>query len=178
MILGDKRIRELIDAGNIKSDRPLIVNPASVNVRLGASFLFHVRDQEIRFGEKVAYDWTVSKNGEDVKLLPGQFVLATTEEEIRLPAGVAAFVQGRSSIGRAGLSVQNAGYVDPGFHGHITLELKNETQNIIWLRPGYPVAQLIFEDVTEVEKPYAGKYNGQVEATGSRMERDRDDYAL
>ena len=178
MILGDVRIRELIDAGRIKSKRPLIVNPASVNVRLGDSFLFHARDQEIHLGEKVAYDWTVTRYDGEVKLLPGQFVLATTEEEIDLPRCVAAYVQGRSSIGRAGLSVQNAGYVDPGFHGHITLELKNETQNIICLKPGYPVAQLIFEEVTAVEKPYAGKYSGQVEATGSRMERDKTDYDI
>lgn len=93
-------------------------------------------------------------------------------EEINLPSHLAAFVQGRSSIGRAGLTVQNAGYIDPGFHGHITLELKNETSSTISIRPGYPVAQIVYEEARGVEKPYSGKYNGQVEATGSRMEQD------
>jgi dCTP deaminase len=93
-----------------------------------------------------------------------------------MPDRVAAFVQGRSSIGRIGLTVQNAGFVDPGFTGHITLELVNESPVTIYLKPGYPVAQLVFFDVSPVNDPYHGKYNGQEEATGSRMFMDKQKY--
>ena len=177
MILGDKKLRKLVKEGKITSNRPIIVNPASVNVRLGNTYLTHkFAPNGIHLGDKVAYDVHVIGDDEEFCLLPGQFALATTLEVFRIPATLAAYVQGRSSIGRAGLSVQNAGYVDPGFEGQITLELRNETQNAIYLRAGYPVAQMIFEETTPVEMPYKGKYLGQMGATGSRMERDKDDY--
>lgn len=177
MILGDRDIRKLIDDGNIFffSGEPL-VNPASLNVRLGNTFLIPKRRffKGVRLGDKMEYHRYEIKNGDEFCLMPGQFALATTKEVFNIPSTMAAYVQGRSSIGRAGLTVQNAGYVDPGFHGAITLELKNETCNPIYLRPGYPVAQMIFEECTPVEKPYEGKYNGQIEATGSRMQQDKE----
>ena len=107
-----------------------------------------------------------------VVLYPGEFMLATTKEWISVPVTAAAFVQGRSSIGRASLSVQNAGFVDPGFRGHITLELKNDGPVPIVLTPGYPVTQLVYMDAEEVEEGYDGKYNNQVDATGSLMSLD------
>ena len=178
MILGDKDIQSLINKGCIvlpKGYDPL-VNPASVNVRLGYSYLVPKRRffRGVCLGDKMKYKQYMLNQGDVFCLLPGQCALATTLEEFYIPDTLAAYVQGRSSIGRAGLTVQNAGYVDPGFHGHITLELKNETENAIYLRPGYPVAQMIFEQTTEVESPYSGKYNGQVEATGSRMQLDKE----
>lgn len=174
MILGDREIRQLELGSFIPACSYPRINPASLNVRIGASFLVPRRKLfgGVALGDKVQYKRIVLEHGEVFKLRPGQFALATTMEEIKLPRGLAAFVQGRSSIGRAGLTVQNAGYIDPGFHGHITLELKNETRNTIVIRPGYPVAQIVFEEARGVERPYAGKYNGQVEATGSRMELD------
>lgn len=177
MILGDKDIWKLINDGKIYcfSDEPL-VNPASLNVCLGDTFLIPERRffKGVRLGDQVKYKRYEVKAGEEFCLLPGQFALATTRERFFIPPTLAAYVQGRSSIGRAGLTVQNAGYVDPGFNGAITLELKNETRNAIYLRPGYPVAQMIFEECTEVDKPYHGKYNGQIEATGSRMQQDKE----
>ena len=108
---------------------------------------------------------------------PGHFVLGTTLERLNLPDRISAFVQGRSSIGRIGLTIQNAGFVDPGFQGNITLELINDSPFPIYLLPGYPVGQLVFLETSEVEHPYSGKYQGQVEATGSRMEQDRQKYS-
>ena len=177
MILGDKDIWRLIDDGKIHifGDGQPLVNPASLNVRLGNTFLVPKRTfftKGIRLGDTVQYKEYRLKMLEEFCLLPGMFALATTQERFYIPNNLAAYVQGRSSIGRAGLTVQNAGYVDPGFHGAITLELKNETRNAIYLRPGYPVAQMIFETCTPVEKPYKGKYNGQIDATGSRMNLD------
>lgn len=174
MILGDKDILELMHGKHIPVNSLERINPASLNVRIGHTFLIPRRSLfGITLGDCMRYKRVKVNNGKAFTLKPGQFALATTLEEIRLPRGLCAFVQGRSSIGRAGLTVQNAGFIDPGFHGHITLELKNETRNAIHIVPGYPVAQLIFEKTSNVEHPYAGKYNGQVEATGSRMHLDK-----
>lgn len=171
MIWGDKKLKKLIEKGDI-SPRPKFTNPASINLRLGDTFSIPKKDQVIKLGEKMQYDDFKIKPGETFPIRPGQFLLATTLEHIIVPDNAAAFVQGRSSIGRIGLTVQNAGFVDPGFHGHITLELKNDTECTILLYPGYPVTQLVYMDVKDNETVYEGKYNGQVDATGSRMQFD------
>lgn len=180
MILSDKRIlSELFDKGHILYADIQQINPASFNLRLGDSFAVPKRRWfGVALGDKAEYKMIyLDKHNRPIfKLRPGQFVLATTKERVSIPDNISAFVQGRSSIGRAGLSVQNAGFVDPGFDGHITLELKNETKNTIILKPGYPVTQLVFMDTPDVEIPYDGKYNGQVDATGSRMHQDPDCY--
>lgn len=174
MILGDSEIKKLVLGNRVPIHSYKLINPASMNVRIGTTFLVPRRKLfgGVALGSKVEYRRILLREGESFKLRPGQFALATTMERIDLPSDLAAFVQGRSSIGRAGLTVQNAGFIDPGFHGHITLELKNETRNSIIIRPGYPVAQIVFEQATGVTSPYRGKYNGQVEATGSRMYMD------
>lgn len=175
MILSDVEIRNWIKVcGVISGIDDSQINPASVNVRLGNTFLVpNSVSKWISLGDEVDYKrYEVKEENERFIILPGQFVLATTIEEVNLPNNIAAFVQGRSSIGRIGLTTQNAGFVDPGFHGHITLELVNENPNPIALRPGYPIAQLVFFEATPAENPYNGKYNGQVEATGSRMYLD------
>ena len=116
------------------------------------------------------------EDGQYITLKPGCFMLATTIECIGVPKDAAAFVHGRSSIGRAGLTVQNAGFVDPGFTGHITLELKNDSPCTILLYPGYPVTQLVYMDAADVSEGYRGKYSGQIEATGSRMFLDKREH--
>lgn len=173
MVLGDTEIRRLMRMG--LSDSCDKVGPASIDIRLGSTFLVPKRKLlGYSLGEVIQYKRYEIRNPEKdyFTLRPGQFVLGTTVECVDLPTTVAAFVQGRSSIGRAGLTIQNAGFVDPGFFGHITLELKNETKSPLILRAGYPVGQLVFMQCTDVEYPYDGKYNGQVEATGSRMQYD------
>ena len=106
-------------------------------------------------------------------LLPGQFVLATTMEYFALPDDLTAFVEGRSSLGRMGLFIQNAGWVDPGFEGEITLELYNANRFAIELKAGRRVGQLVFAKMDRnAEKPYRGKYQGQTGATGSRVYLD------
>lgn len=173
MILGDKELRNRITndmlVQNVQSDQ---INPASINLRLGDTWLSpNKMNNPVALGDELAYTRTQSRKE---IIYPGEFLLATTEEYVAMPPNLSAFVQGRSSIGRIGLTVQNAGFVDPGFHGHITLELVNESPNPIVLRAGYPVAQLVFFETSEVEKPYLGKYNGQIEATGSRMYMDKE----
>lgn len=177
-ILGDGIIRKLLagDGKKLITDIPaeeILVNPASINLRIGNTFLTPVLTGfPVRLGDKVEYKQTEIKEDEYFLLEPGKFALATTKECVNIPTDLAAFVQGRSSIGRVGLQVQNAGFVDPGFHGHITLELKNDSPNTIAIWPGYPVAQIVLITAVDVETAYQGKYNGQVEATGSRMDQD------
>lgn len=175
MIYGDGKIkRGLICSGCLENTDMKFVNPASLNIRLGNTFLKLVGGQDIRLGEEVSYKRYVIQDGEEIALEPGEFLLATTKEYIRMPKNCSAFVQGRSSIGRIGLTIQNAGYIDPGFEGEITLELMNDGNNLIYLTPGYPVGQMVFFDVCECETPYHGKYSGQRGATGSRMQFDNE----
>lgn len=173
MIYGNRALENLIKDGRIKPSDGLLVNPASVNLCLGNSFLIPKANQIVTLGQKIEYDEFIIKDDEQFIIQPGQFILATTKEWISVPDDGAAFVQGRSSIGRCGLTVQNAGFVDPGFHGHITLELMNDLPCPIVLIPGYPVTQLVYMDVKDIDKVYEGKYNNQVNATGSRMFLDK-----
>lgn len=178
MIFGDSLIlRKIFKRGLLKNGKKSMVNPASVNLCLGNTFLIPETEPfGVALGDKLEYRRFEIRDDQCFTLKPGQFCLATTKEAVTMPPNVAAFVQGRSSIGRIGLTVQNAGFVDPGFHGHITLELVNESENAILLRPTYPLAQLVFFTCKGVRHKYSGKYNGQVEATGSRMEQDAQKY--
>lgn len=172
MVYGNAKIQKLVDDEFIKNTYVGAINPASINLRLGNTFLVPKREQIILLGDEVEYEEHFVKDGNYYSLSPGEFMLATTKEWIKLPKDVVAFVQGRSSIGRACLSVQNAGFVDPAFFGEITLELKNDGPFPIGLTPGYPVVQLVFMDATDVTIGYTGKYCGQKGATGSRMQQD------
>ena len=108
-------------------------------------------------------------------LLPNQFVLATTMEYVSLPDNITAFVEGRSSLGRMGLFIQNAGWVDPGFQGEITLELYNANRCAIELKAGRRIGQLVFARMDNAAlRPYNGKYQGQRGATGSKVFLDNE----
>jgi len=111
-------------------------------------------------------------------LRPGEFALATTKETVRMPDNLAANVDGRSSYGRYGLAVHiTAGYIDPGFRGQITLELKNNNSHAIELRPGECIAQLVFKRLSEpCNVPYGDErgshYQGQKGAEPARLHED------
>ena len=96
-------------------------------------------------------------------------------EFVALPDDLTAFVEGRSSLGRMGLFIQNAGWVDPGFQGEITLELYNANRFAIELKAGRRIGQLVFAKMDRAARnPYRGKYQGQTGATGSRVFLDRE----
>lgn len=177
MILSDTSLRFLIKKGEL-GITPLEDNqiqPASVDIRLGNTFST-VKNSEtvITFGYPIEYD-TVTK--ETFLLQPHQFVLATTKEYFKLPNDLTAFVEGRSSVGRMGLFIQNAGWVDPGFEGEITLELFNASDKPILLESGKRVGQLVFAQLDEeAMNPYNGKYQGQRGATGSRIYLDKENH--
>lgn len=174
MILSDGEIMEYMKWGRL-SISPLDksqIQPASVDIRIGNTFcvLEDTPDGIIRLDSRIKYKQLVA---EEYLLLPGQFVLATTVEYFELPSNLTAFVEGRSSLGRLGLFIQNAGWVDPGFHGEITLELFNANRCAIMLKAGHRVGQLVFARMEkEALHPYNGKYQGQTTATGSRIYMD------
>jgi len=149
------------------------IQPASVDVRLGNTFSI-VEDSStgiITLEHEIKYK-TIETD--TYVLLPGQFILATTMEYVSLPNDLTAFVEGRSSLGRMGLFIQNAGWVDPGFKGEITLELFNANRCAIELKAGRRIGQLVFAKLDqEALNPYNGKYQGQRGATGSRVFMDR-----
>ena len=144
------------------------IQPASVDIRLGNMFSI-IEDLPrgvIDLENEIQYR---TMETDTYVLLPGQFVLATTMEYIELPDNLTAFVEGRSSLGRMGLFIQNAGWVDPGFRGEITLELFNANRCAIELKAGRRVGQLVFAEMDgSALHPYQGKYQGQTGATGSR----------
>lgn len=174
MILSDRTLFKMLEEGTL-SITPLDkeqVQPASVDIRLGDTFSI-VEDLStgiITLKDEVRYK-TISTD--TYILLPGQFVLATTMEYVSLPDNLTAFVEGRSSLGRLGLFIQNAGWVDPGFKGEITLELFNANRCAIELKAGRRVGQLVFAEMDDIAlNPYNGKYQGQRGATGSRVYMD------
>lgn len=105
MIWGDKKLKSLVETGMILDTYDGAINPASINLRLGHTFLKPKPGQAIRLGEEMKYHRYELKDGQFISIKPGRFMLATTIECIVVPIHAAAFVQGRSSIGRAGLTV-------------------------------------------------------------------------
>lgn len=148
------------------------IQPASIDCRLGTHYLLVedtnmdilTLDSEINYREI---------EGDSITIPPHSFLLATTKEYVKLPENLTAFVEGRSSIGRIGLFIQNAGWVDPGFEGRITLELYNANSLPIKLQKDRRICQLVFCKMDQAaEKPYKGKYQGQEKSVGSRVYMD------
>ncbi len=178
MILSDKTIKELLAKGDLVID-PITENsiqPASVDCRIGSHYLV-IDDTQIESGI-LSFDKEIKYreiNNDTVIIPPHSFLLATTMEYIKVPNGYTAFVEGRSSIGRMGLFIQNAGWVDSGFEGRITLELYNANSLPIRLDAGRRVCQLVFCKMDQqAQTPYKGKYQGQLISVGSRIYKDRN----
>jgi dCTP deaminase len=181
-VLSDGTIRRLVEEGRIRIEPwdPGMVQPASVDLRLGNSFrVFHnhrtsaidLLDPPTNLTEHAR----VEDEGGSFVIHPGEFVLGVTEERVGIPDDVVARIEGKSSLGRLGLIVHaTAGFVDPGFEGTLTLEITNLTRVPIKLYPGLAIAQLSFMALdAPAETPYGhpdlgSHYHGQVEATESR----------
>lgn len=174
MILSDVTLEKLIKEKRLVIE-PLTeesIQPASIDCRLGTHFLI-VENHNMRaisMSQEIQYR---EINSETMIIPPHSFLLATTMEYVKLPNDLVAFVEGRSSIGRMGLFIQNAGWVDPGFEGRITLELFNASSLPIELEAGRRICQLVFCNMDGAAKtPYQGKYQGQTQSVGSRVYKD------
>src|SRR5215210_2592138 len=182
MVLSDRSIRRLIDEGRIGID-PFddgLVQPSSVDVRVDR--LFRVfRNSRYPFIDvkKEQEDLTelveVSDDDQPFILHPGEFVLGSTLERITLPDDLVARLEGKSSLGRLGLLIHStAGFIDPGWDGHVTLELSNVANLPITIYVGMKIGQISFVQLSEpAETPYGAdglgsKYQGQAGPTPSR----------
>ena len=182
-VLSDGTIRRLVDEGRVRIEPwdPGMVQPASVDVRLGNSFrVFHnfrVPAIDLADPPRNLTELVEVADGESFVIHPGEFVLGRTEEWVELPDDIVARIEGKSSLGRLGLIVHaTAGFVDPGWKGTLTLEITNLTRVPIVLWPGKPIAQVSFMTLDRpAERPYGhpdlgSHYHGQVDATESRYE--------
>ncbi|TFC74033.1 dCTP deaminase [Cryobacterium sp. TMS1-20-1] len=181
MLLSDRDIKAELDAGRIGLEPldPAMIQPSSIDVRLDR--LFRLFDNH-----KYAYIDPAEDQPELTRLIetkpdepfilhPGEFVLGATYEQVTLPDDIAARLEGKSSLGRLGLLTHStAGFIDPGFSGHVTLELSNVATLPIKLWPGMKIGQLCFFQLSSpAEKPYGSseygsRYQGQRGPTASR----------
>lgn len=187
-ILSDKTIKEYLEEGKIVID-PLKdeqqIQPSSVDMRLGDEFkVFKVIRKpyiDPKDEEDIAeyMESSTVPEGEAFIIHPNEFALATTQEYVKVPDDLVARVEGRSSMGRLGVTMHvTAGYVDPGFEGRITLEISNIGAMPVALYPGQRVCQLVFETMTTPEElPYGhpkrnSKYMKQLKPESSRVKLD------
>jgi dCTP deaminase len=181
VILSDRSLREAIAAGRLVID-PLdddAIQPSSIDVRLDNHFrVFYTARHPYIDVKQPMEDLTelVEVKPDDAFILhPGEFVLGSTLEQVGIPPDLAARLEGKSSLGRLGLMTHStAGFLDPGFTGHVTLELSNVANLPITLYPGMRIGQIaVFQLTTAAERPYGSrgvgsKYQGQRGPTPSR----------
>ena len=181
MVLSDRTIRRLLDEGRIGIDpyAEELLQPSSVDVRVDKLFrvfrnsrypFIDVKQEMEELTELVEID-----PQEAFILHPGEFVLGSTLERITLPDDLVARLEGKSSLGRLGLLIHStAGFIDPGWDGHVTLELSNVANLPITIYYGMKIGQLSFVQLSEpAEHPYGtgslgSKYQGQAGPTPSR----------
>ena len=185
MLISDRDIRAEIDSQRIVLEPfdPVMVQPSSVDVRIDRFFrLFdnhkyaHIdpAEEQPELTRLVEVD-----RGEPFILHPGEFVLGSTYETVTLPDDIAARLEGKSSLGRLGLLTHStAGFIDPGFSGHVTLELSNMATRPINLWPGMKIGQLCFFRLTSAAEfpygagEYGNRYQGQRGPTASRSHQN------
>ena len=181
MLLSDRDIRAELDAGRVKLDPydPAMIQPSSIDVRIDRYFrLFDNHKYPYIDPREDQSDLTrlIEVDPDQPFILhPGEFVLGATYEQVTLPDDLAARLEGKSSLGRLGLLTHStAGFIDPGFSGHVTLELSNMATLPIKLWPGMKIGQLCFFKLSSAsEKPYGSadyksRYLGQRGPTASR----------
>jgi dCTP deaminase len=182
MILSDVDIRAEIAAGRIEIDPfdDTCVQPSSVDVHVDSRFRVFANSRypfiDVRREMPDLTELVEVEGDEPFILHPGEFVLGSTFERVRLPDDTVARLEGKSSLGRLGLLIHStAGYVDPGWDGDLTLELSNVANLPITIYPGMRIGQISFFRLsTPAEVPYGSagrrsKYQGQRGPTASRF---------
>lgn len=177
-VLSDRTIMKynkkgLLITGDIAPEQ---LQPNSVDLTLDDGYaILDKNNEDIDVKKHIEYDFNLFHDGK-VVIPPKQFVLMSSRETLKIPNGIIAFVQGRSSIARIGLQVEQAGLIDAGFEGRITLELYNETDKNITLYDRMRIAQVYFFKAEKADVPYGeargSKYFNQRFATGSKIDKD------
>jgi dCTP deaminase len=185
VVLSDRTIERLLGEGRIGIDPydPSLLQPSSVDVRVARLFRVFRNSRypyiDVKQEQEDLTELVKVEDGEPFILHPGEFVLGSTLERITLPDDVVARLDGKSSLGRLGLLIHStAGFIDPGWDGHVTLELSNVANLPITIYPQMKIGQLSFVQMTEPSaSPYGSdglgsKYQGQQGPTPSRYWRN------
>ena len=181
MVLSDQTIRRLLAEGRIEIDPydEALLQPSSVDVRVDRLFRVFANNRypfiDVKQPQEDLTELVEVEDGTPFILHPGEFVLGSTLERVRLPDDLVARLEGKSSLGRLGLLIHStAGFIDPGWNGHVTLELSNVANLPITIYYGMKIGQLSFVQLTEpAATPYGAsglgsKYQGQRGPTPSR----------
>jgi dCTP deaminase len=187
VVLSDATIARLLAAGRIEIDPydESLLQPSSVDVRVDRLFRVFHNNRYPYIDVKVDQEELTELVEVDDRafiLHPGEFVLGSTLERIKLPEDLVARLDGKSSLGRLGLLIHStAGFIDPGWDGHVTLELSNVANLPITIYPGMKIGQISFMQMTEpATTPYGSsqigsKYKGQEGPTASRYFKNFED---
>jgi dCTP deaminase len=188
MVLSDRTIRRLLEEGRIGIDPydPALMQPSSLDVRVDRLFRVFRNSRypyiDVKREQEELTELVEVADDEPFILHPGEFVLGSTLEVVSLPDDLVARLEGKSSLGRLGLLIHStAGFIDPGFDGHVTLELSNVANLPITIYPGMKIGQLSFMQLSEpAERPYGSsgmgsKYQGQRGPTPSAYWRNFTD---
>ena len=187
MVLSDRTIREELAKGRIVIN-PLeegCIQPASVDLNLDRNLLVFRNNKipyiDVRASSERLTDMVTMADDDPFMLHPGEFVLGSTLEHVEVPSDLVARLEGKSSLGRIGLLIHStAGYVDPGWKGHLTLELSNVSNFPITLYHRMKIGQISFlklttpADVLYGSAELGSKYQGQQDPTPSKVHLDFD----
>ena len=162
MILSDRDIDHIIKSGQAFLVNPYneeMLQPNSVDMTLGDE-LKTIRGKSIDLSQ------------DTYKLKPQEFILGSTSEKVYLPHDLCGHIDGKSSIGRLGVFIENSGFVDSGFNGNITLEIYNASDRDFELYHGMSICQIIFETLSSpVMKPYGERGNHYQNSEGTVLSR-------
>jgi dCTP deaminase len=188
VILSDHEIREAVEAGRIGIDPydPAAIQPSSIDLHVDRFFRTFSNHRyafiDVKKPMEELTELVDVKEDEPFLLHPGEFVLGSTLEYVRLPGDLAGRLEGKSSLGRLGLLIHStAGVTDPGFEGHLTLELSNVATLPITIYPNMKIGQMTFIRMSSPpETPYGSKkigskYQGQRGPTPSRFYENFED---
>lgn len=183
MILPDHEIRKAIEEGRLVieplDDPATQIQPAWVDLSLGSEFRIFKHTEEAFIDAKNPQDYTELKVVDNAMVLhPQEFVLGITKERIRLPDDMVAFVDGKSSIGRLGITAHiTSGWVDPCFEGRLVLEMSNLGKMPVKVYPGMRICKLVLIKMSSpAEVPYhlrkESKYRGQDSVVESKISEE------
>ncbi len=184
MLLPDHEIKKLLSEGKIGID-PLNpeeqIQAACVDLKLGSEFKKFKSTQEPFIDSKEPKEYTEDffSDGKPVILHPGEFLLGMTKEKIKLPSDIAAYIDGRSSIGRLGITAHiTSSWIDPGFEGRLVLEMTNLGRMPVTIYPDMRIAKILFFRLTSPsEMPYnlrkTAKYQAQDKISESKIHMEK-----
>ena len=188
-VLSDRDIRAVLESGAVRIDPydPEDLQPSSVDLHLDRRFRVFRNNRypyiDVKREQEGLTELVEVVDGDPFILHPGEFVLGSTLERVQLPDDLVARLEGKSSLGRLGLLIHStAGFIDPGWDGHVTLELSNVANLPITIYPEMKIGQLSFVQMAEpTDHPYGSsglgsKYQGQRGPTPSRYWRNFESF--